>query len=303
MLLALAAARPRVPLVISHHSDVVRQKKLALALYPFEAWAYRRAAAILAASPAYAKASPRLQRHAARVQVVPYGLDVDRLRQPSPTALEWAARLRAKLGTPLWLTVGRLVYYKGLPTALKALREVPGRLLVIGEGPLAGALRQQSRELGVSERVVFRGRADGDELVGAYQAATALWFPSNARSEAFGLVQVEAMASGCPVINTAVPDSGVAWVSRHEQSGLTVPVDDAAALARGARRLIDEPGLRDRLGSAGRARACQEFDDETMARRTLAVYQASVSASRGRTALRATLAPESEADSTTWSTP
>jgi rhamnosyl/mannosyltransferase len=277
MLLAVFASPPSVPLIVTHHSDVVRQKKLALALHPFEAWAYGRAVAILAASPVYAEASPRLQQHAARVQVVPYGLDLDRLLRPSAAALGCAARLRAELGTPLWLTVGRLVYYKGLSTALKALREVPGRLLVIGEGPLADDLRQQSRELGVSERVVFRGRAKSDELVGAYQAATALWFPSNARSEAFGLVQVEAMASGCPVINTALPGSGVAWVSRHEESGLTFPVNDAPALARAARRLLEEPGLRDRLAAAGRTRACQVFDHETMARRTLAVYQEALS--------------------------
>ena len=85
-----------------------------------------------------------------------------------------------------------------------------------------------------------------------YLAADAFWFPSNARSEAFGLVQVEAMASGCPVINTAIPHSGVPWVSPHEETGLTVPVDDPAALAAAANRLLTEPGLRDRLGAAGR---------------------------------------------------
>jgi rhamnosyl/mannosyltransferase len=112
-----------------------------------------------------------------------------------------------------------------------------------------------------------------DELVGCFLAATALWFPSNARSEAFGLVQVEAMACGCPVINAAIPASGVPWVSRHEETGLTVPVNDPQALALAAQRLLHEPGLRERLVRNGRERACQEFDHFHMADRSLAAYQ------------------------------
>src|SRR5205814_697475 len=106
-----------------------------------------------------------------------------------------------------------------------------------------------------AHRVVFLGDLPCRQIVPYYLAATAFWFPSNARSEAFGLVQVEAMASGCPVINTAIPGSGVAWVSRHDESGLTVPMNDPLALARAARRLLDEPGLRERLASGGRERA------------------------------------------------
>jgi rhamnosyl/mannosyltransferase len=114
------------------------------------------------------------------------------------------------------------------------------------------------------------------EIIPYYLAADAFWFPSVAKSEAFGLVQVEAMACGTPVINAAIPHSGVPWVrvSRHGETGLTVPVDDPSALAAAARRLMDEPGLRDRLGAAARARAAREFDHRVMARRSLALYEA-----------------------------
>src|SRR5213079_1381252 len=93
-----------------------------------------------------------------------------------------------------------------------------------------------------------------------YLAAYALLFPSNARSEAFGLVQLEAMASGCPVINTAIPHSGVAWVSRHLETGLTVRMNDSAALVDAACRLLADCDLRDRLAAAARLRVIQEFD-------------------------------------------
>ena len=132
--------------------------------------------------------------------------------------------------------------------------------------------RRQAEKLGVAGRVVWHGHARPDELVGAYRAANALWFPSTARSEGFGLVQIEAMASGCPVINTAIPASGVPWVSRHGETGLTVLVNDPLALAEAANRLLAQPGLGKQLGTAGRARACQEFQATVMAKRSLEIY-------------------------------
>jgi rhamnosyl/mannosyltransferase len=272
MLLALAALPPRVPLVITHHSDVVRQRLLGLAQRPFEHLVYRRAVRILTTSPHYADGSALLQSYTAKLDVLPFGVDLTPYQTPSPAALAHAWRLRAELGQPLWLCVGRLVYYKGLANAIEALPQLPGKLLVIGEGPLEGGLRQLAAQRGVAERVVWRGSVAADELVGAYQAATALWFPSNARSEGFGLVQVEAMASGCPVINTAIAGSGVSWVSRHDETGLTVPVNDPAALAAAAQRLLDEPDLRPRLAAAAQLRARKFFGQAGMARRSLEIY-------------------------------
>jgi glycosyltransferase involved in cell wall biosynthesis len=273
MMLALLACRAARPLVITHHSDIVRQRLLKYAVRPVEALAYRRAVRVLSDSPTYIDRSPLLQQHRAKVGVLPLGIDLWPFREPTPAALAFADSLRAKHGSPLWLCVGRLIYYKGLHVALETLRQVRGTLVVIGTGPLAGELQSKARELGVADRVVFRGHATPDELVGAYRAATALWFPSTARSEGFGLVQVEAMASGCPVINTAIAGSGVPWVCRHEQEGLTVPVNDVAALAAAANRLLNESGLRERLAAGGRERAAGEFDARVMAARSLEIYR------------------------------
>jgi rhamnosyl/mannosyltransferase len=165
------------------------------------------------------------------------------------------------------------VYYKGLENAIRAMPMVPGKLAIIGQGPLEAPLKALAAELGVADRVIWCGSVDDDTLAAAYRAATAFWFPSNARSEGFGLVQVEAMASGCPVINTHVPHSGVSWVCRHESEGLTVPMNDPQALAIAANRLLDEPGIRNRLAHAGRERAMAEFDHRTMAARSLELYE------------------------------
>jgi rhamnosyl/mannosyltransferase len=279
MLLALAALRPAIPLVITHHSDVIRQRWLWYAVAPFERQVYNRAAVILSDSPTYAAGSAVLRRYAAKVRDLPLGIALEPYLQPNTAALEHARKLRDQHGAPLWLAVGRLIYYKGLDVALRALTRVAGKLLVIGTGPLSATLRQLAQELGVADRVIWQGHASADELTGAYHAATALWFPSNARSEGFGLVQVEAMASGCPVINTAIPNSGVAWVSPHEETGLTVPMNDPEALANAANRLLSQPGLRSRLAQNARQRAEEQFDQRTMGNRNLVFYRAIARAS------------------------
>src|SRR5262249_1336623 len=204
---------------------------------------------------------------------LPLGLNLDPYLHPSAVARAFAAHLREKFQGPIWLSVARLTYYKAIHIALEALVHTPGTLLVVGIGPLAQKLRARPAELGVTDRVVWMGYVSPDELVGAYLAASALWFPSNARSEGFGLVQVEAMAAGCPVINADVPQSGVTWVCPHEVTGLTVPLNQPAALAAAAQRLLNDSRLRTRLTAAARRRAEQEFSREVMARRSLEIYR------------------------------
>ncbi len=273
MLLAVLASRTRVPLVVTYHSDIVRQRVLRAAFRPLERLAYRRAIAILPTSPDYAGGSTFLKAYADRLHVLPHGIDLAPYLDPSPADRDEAARLRAEFAPagPVWFGCGRMVYYKGFDNAIRALPEVPGTLVLAGEGPERRALESEAARLGVADRVRFPGKVPS--LIPYYLAADAFWFPSNARSEAFGLVQVEAMACGLPVLNAEIPHSGVPWVSPHEETGLTVPVDDPAAFAAAARRLLEEPGLRDRLGEAARRRAVERFDHRVMAARSLEIYR------------------------------
>jgi glycosyltransferase involved in cell wall biosynthesis len=258
---------------------VVKQRILGRVFAPIERLVHSRSALVLSTSEAYAGGSAVLKERLTKVRALPLGLDLTRFTKPSSAALEAEQILRARSAGPLWLSVGRLVYYKGLTTAIDALKSVRGRLMIVGRGPLERELRARAADQGVAERVDWAGHVDDDALVGAYRAASALWFPSNARSEGFGLVQVEAMASGCPVINAAIPHSGVPWVSPDGKSGLTIPLGDSRALAAASRRLLDEPGLRNRLSRHAIERAHVEFDDGVMARRSLSFYESAISAS------------------------
>lgn len=267
MLLACASLPMGPDLLITHHSDAVRQKRLAALLSPFEDRVYSRARVVFSDSPGYADGSPRLEAHSRKVSVLPLGIDLEPYLNPSNGVLSQAESIRQGHPGPLWLMVGRLVYYKGHSVALEALARVPGTLLVIGTGPLDVELRLAARTLGVADRVSWMGHQPDHVVAAAYRAATALWFPSVARSEGFGLAQVEAMASGCPVINTAIPGSGVPWVSLHGVSGLTVPMQDPLALAEAARRLSENATLRAGLAEGAKARAISEFDHHLMASR------------------------------------
>jgi glycosyltransferase involved in cell wall biosynthesis len=274
MILALLLARPKIPLVVTYQSDVIRQKLRAALFRPIEKLAYRHVRAILTTSPSYPGGSEFLRPYADRIDLLPNGIDLGPYLDPSPGNLAKAGEIRGRYRGPIWLGCGRQVYYKGFLNAIRALTRVSGTLLLIGDGPDRPALQAEAEALGLGDRVVFLGNLPHYlDLIPYYLAAYAFWFPSNARSEAFGLVQVEAMACGCPVINAAIPHSGVAWVSPHEETGLTIPVDDPVALADAANRLLTEPGLRDRLGAAARGRAIREFDHRVMAERSLAIYR------------------------------
>jgi len=165
-----------------------------------------------------------------------------------------------------------MVYYKGFEYLIRAMASVNGHLLLVGEGPLQAKLERQAFEAGVRDRITFLGRVSQDEVIGYYHAADVFVMPSIARSEAFGIAQLEAMACGKPVVNTRLL-SGVPFVSLDGVTGTTVTPADAGELASAINRLLDDPGLREKYGAAAAQRARTEFSIETMVDRTLQLYR------------------------------
>jgi glycosyltransferase involved in cell wall biosynthesis len=265
-ILAYLASGHRGRLVLSYHSDIIRQKFLGSLFEPFMRAAARRSSAIIASSANYLKSSPFLTGFRDRCDVIPYGIDVSQLGR-DPAA---GAHMRRHYGERLIVSVGRLVYYKGFEFLIRAMAQVRGKLIIIGDGPLRGQLRGLASRIGVADRVFFVGEVP--DTIPYYQAADVFALASVARAEAFGIVQIEAMAAGLPVVNTQL-DSGVPFVSLHGQTGLTVPPSDPAAMAAALNRLLDDPQLRQLYGQAARRRAQEEFSREVMASRTLRLYE------------------------------
>jgi len=267
---------PRGPkLVITWHSDIVRQERLLVWYRPFLDHIVRRADAIIAPTPSHFASSTQLGacRDESRKHVVPFGID-ERPYQPTAALLGKAAEIRARYpGKHLVFGVGRHVYYKGFEYLIRAMQEVPDAVAIIGgSGPFSATYADLVADLGLRSRVELVGRIDEADLPAFYQAADLYCLSSVEKSEAFGLVQLEAMACGKPVVCCQL-DNGVNYVNLDEITGLAVPPRDVPALAGAIRRLLGDDALRERLGSAARARVHAEFSMESMARGTLQVYQ------------------------------
>lgn len=263
-LLSYAIARPRAPLVIWYHSDVVRPAlQYALFYAPMANIAYRRARRFVVSSPPLAEHAAALAPYRSRVRVIPFGIDPAPWRRPlaSDAAVE-----------PFVLFAGRHVDYKGVDVLLRALAGSAGRAVIVGDGPRRAAWEALSRELGLTARVTFTGELPDAELRRLMQTCTALVLPSVTRAEAFGYVQLEAMAAAKPVISTDVP-SGVSWVNQDGRTGVVVPAGDAAALGRAVTTLLADPALASRLGAAGRARVEAEFTLERLRERLRAFFE------------------------------
>jgi glycosyltransferase involved in cell wall biosynthesis len=261
----------RGPLVVYFHSEVVRAEwKYRLLYRPFLRRVLDRASRIIVASPSMAQQAEQLAGYRHKCAVIPYGIDGSPLAD-TPDVRARACAIRRELGTPLLLFVGRLVPYKGVDVLLRAITTLDLRLVVVGDGPMRAALEAQNAALG-ADRVTFAGSVPDSELAALYHACDLFVLPSITRAEAFGMVQIEAMACGKPVVSTAVA-SGVPWVNQHEVTGLVVPPGDADALARAIRALLADASLRVRLGAAGRARVASEFTAARMAERTVALYR------------------------------
>lgn len=244
------------------HADVVRQKKLMFFYRPIMNAFLRRVDRIFVATQGHIEGSAYLGPYREKCRVVPFGLNVEEYRKDTAPASPLAER--AKAGTVKFLFVGRLVYYKGVDVLLRAFEKVPNaELFIVGSGPLREELEAEAQRMGKADAVHFLAGLSDAQLKACYRDCDVFVLPSIARSEAFGLVQLEAMAFGRPVINTSLP-SGVPYVSLHGKTGLTVPPEDAQALADAMCALAGDAGLREAYGKAGYERVCTEFSEQHM---------------------------------------
>lgn len=268
--IAQAPLLGRRPTVLTYHSDVVRQRRLLRLYQPLMMHVLRHVDRILVSSPPYLASSPVLAKLRERCIVVPFGIQQDRFVDVPAQEVEQVKRACGP--GPLVLFVGVLRYYKGITYLLEAMRRVQARLVIVGEGPEGAVLREQAEALGLGDKVLFAGRVKDEALPAYYRAADVFCLPASERSEAFGLVLLEALSSGLPIVSTELA-TGTSYVNQHGESGLVVPPRDALALESALDRLIRDDGLRRSLANGARRRA-ELFTADRMLREVEGIYQA-----------------------------
>jgi len=264
---AIAMAGYRGPLVITHQSDTLGRKLLRHLADPFVREMMIRADRIIATSHRYLESSPELAPFKSKCRVIPMGINV--AMEGDATTVE-SEKIVRQYGPRIVLAVGRLVGYKGFVYLIEAMSKVDATLLLAGTGPLERELKGAAHRFGVDRKVEFLGRVE--HLQGYYRASSVFVLPSISRAEAFGLVQLEAMAAGLPVINTNL-ESGAPEISIDGVTGTTVAPADADGLARAINALLADTEMRRRMGEAGKIRALQEFAPDRMIRRTVELYE------------------------------
>jgi glycosyltransferase involved in cell wall biosynthesis len=264
----LSLPAPRPILVASVANDPYRQRA-------FHRWTGRRLAPSVDLHITHSRGihDSVLRAYAGRprrVECVSLGIDLGRFDRALASP-ERVAAYRRDAGTVVG-TIGRLVPQKAIHVLLEAtptlLRADPAiRVLVVGDGPLRGELEGQARGLGIAHAVQFAGYQE--DVVSAYAAMDVFVLPS--RDEGFGLVFLEAMAVGIPVIGTRVIGSEDAV--EDGATGLLVPYADAPALAQAVRRLLDDAELRCRLRDTASERVRRCSSREQFAAQVEACYR------------------------------
>ena len=268
--LALRLSGYRGRVILHWHSDILSQKFLLAFYRPLQSWLIRRADKIVGTTPVYVQESPALQGVQDKVCCVPIGIQPLHFKENA--ALAMRNRYPSK---KIVLSLGRLIPYKGYSTLIDAaaLLDEDYQVLIGGMGPLEGELRGQIDALGIPERVKLLGYVPDEELPALFGACDVFVLSSVMKTEAFGIVQIEAMSCGKPVVATRIPESGVAWVNEDGVSGLNVEPGNAEALAEAIRRICDDEATWQRYAEGARMRFEQVFTANKMIDKMTDIYE------------------------------
>jgi rhamnosyl/mannosyltransferase len=255
--------------IATYHSDIVRQATALKVYRPVLERFLDRVDRILVTSDRLLHHSEILESYEHKCAIVPLSVDLNAIDAEDPPEFD------TNTTSPVVLFVGRLNYYKGVEYLIDAMEQIEATLLVAGDGERRSALQQQARDQRVDDQIQFLGYVSDTKLASAYRAADLFVLPSVEPSEAFGIVQLEAMARELPVVNTSLP-TGVPWVSQDGETGITVPTRDVTALATAINTLLKDDQLRRRYGEQARKRVERLFTRDKMLKKIQTIYKQTV---------------------------
>ncbi|MFB1065251.1 glycosyltransferase [Natrinema sp. H-ect4] len=250
-----------VPVVVTFHDDIIGKEPFIYPYNPILDRVLSEAQAIIVSSPNMRETCARISKFEEKATVIPLGIDVQET-EIEPRTLD---------GNTL-LFVGRLVEFKGVRYLISAMNGLDASLSIVGKGPARRSLERHAALEGVSHKVTFEGFVSDDRLEQLYRDANIFVLPSVGENESFGIVQLEAMSHGLPVINTALP-TGVPFVSVDGKTGFTVPPGNPDRIAEAARTLFEDSDRYRRYSINAQRRVRSKFDRERMLEKTVEVYR------------------------------
>lgn len=264
--LALRLSGWKGKVVLHYHSDILKQKGLMKLYKPLQEWLLKRADIIVGTTPVYVSESPYLALYQDKTTYLPIGIN------PLSADDAAVAKIRSKFpGKKIVWSLGRLVGYKGYQYLVEAVKYLPEDYVLVigGEGPLLQDLEKRARYDEVSDRIRFIGRVSAEDCSAWYAASDVFALSSIWRTEAFAIVQIEAMSLGKPVVSTRIPGSGVSWVNKDGVSGKTVPVCDSKALADAIIEVVENS---EKYGEGAKKRFESKFTFEKMISGCISIY-------------------------------
>jgi len=253
---------------ILYHSDIVRQKISQVPFIPFIKYGLKKAKKIIVSSKNLIENSKTLRKYKNKCEVNYFGININNFSLTSEIKIK-SECIRKQYPTPLLLSVGRLVYYKGYEYLVKSMSGIENaHLLIIGEGALEKKLKKIISEEGLNEKISIIKPVEN--LRPYYNACDIFIFPSVANSEAFGLVQIEAMSFGKPIINTNLP-TGVPEVSLNNVSGITVEPKNIEELNSAINKIISSKEMQQKYGDAAKERVKNIFNRKKFNERLLEI--------------------------------
>ena len=265
--LALRLSGYKGKVVLHWHSDIVSQKSLLRLYRPLQDWILKRADVIVGTTPSYIKASPYLGGVQDKCTYVPIGIE------PIHFSKEGAEAIRQRFpGKTILLSIGRLVPYKGFSVLIRAMKFLPEKyhLIIGGKGPLQKELEEMIEVEGLGGRVTLEGYLPDDKLPDYYGACNIFVLSSIMKTEAFGIVQIEAMSCGKPVVATIIPGSGVSWVNEDGISGRNVTVGDSKAMAAAIENVDERYNV---FSHGAKMRFDSMFTEDGMIKSILRIYE------------------------------
>jgi len=262
------ASKLAKPSLVTYHSDIFRQRFLMPIYRPLRDIFLTDINHIVATSPNYFASSKVLQKYRHKVSVIPIGLD--RFTYPTPSAEKlsyWSKRLNSKF----FLFVGVLRYYKGLHILIEAAKGADYPVVIVGSGPMEKDLKKQAEKLGL-QNIYFLGHLPDEDKTALLVLCFAVVFPSNVRSEAFGIFLLEGAMHGKPMISCEI-ETGTSFINVSNETGLVVPPNDSAAFQNAMQYLWDFPQKASEMGRAAESRYWQYFTADSMADTYFDLYE------------------------------